>query len=369
MCHLPPGVNGLLVALLLFVGFGLLTYLTRGPGPFNLDPEGISGAFEPFLTKYLGVAEFIVGLAAGSIVLLMGSSVLHGQNGGMPWYFASPLLLLGSCVVYGTAFMVWLIFHYEDYRHGATHTRTAYSLSLTLGFSAFSCFVVGFGWLVFMVTRLQGDGAVSDPKSYFARVVSPENLPNIGLFFAGVGGIIIAFFTLGAMRDASKKQLRAYVVQEMGSIVNVADPIPAAGLVPTEARITHPLWGPVARVQIKNTGQTPALQVEHWGNICLREYPLISGLPALPVGKPSRSILGAGIVSTKSLTYGPPLTSQQIADLRAGTVAIYIYGEIKYKDIFRKSHFTRYRLMHHAIGGVIGISTDLTFTEEGNEAD
>jgi hypothetical protein len=69
------------------------------PGPFYLDSKGKPGGFEPFLTKYLRLGELIVGLATGSIVLLIGSSALHGQSGILPWYYTSPLLLLAvaSC--------------------------------------------------------------------------------------------------------------------------------------------------------------------------------------------------------------------------------------------------------------------------------
>jgi hypothetical protein len=221
-----------------------------------------------------------------------------------------------------------------------------------------------------VAAKTQQEGTTNDSKGYLSRLFSPENLPNIGLFLAGVVGIVVALGTLNHMRQSSERQLRAYVVQERGAIVNIADPIPAVGLVPTEARITHPGWGPVAHLQIKNTGQTPALQVENWGNICFREYPLISTLPSKPAElRPMYSILGPGIISTKTLSFGPRLTPQQIADLQAGTAAIYVYGEIRYRDVFNKDHLTKYRGMHHVMGGPIGVSTNLTFTEGGNEAD
>jgi hypothetical protein len=154
MCHLPAGISGLLVGFASFIAIGLLVRLTitREAGPYNLDPQGTPHAFEPFLVKYLRLGEFIVGLAAGSIVLLLSSAALH-SGGTLPPYYASPLLLLGCCVLYGIAFMVWLIYHYEDHQHGAKHTRAAYTFSLTTGFSALACFVIGYAWLIFQFTR------------------------------------------------------------------------------------------------------------------------------------------------------------------------------------------------------------------------
>lgn len=172
------------------------------------------------------------------------------------------------------------------------------------------------------------------------------------------------------MRESSERQLRAYVVSEMGSICNIAPPVRTSGPTPqTDARITHPDWGPVATMRIKNAGQTPAFRVQHWGNMCFGEYPLTSILPPKDASvKPIHSMLGPGIISTKLFRFGPPLTPEQISALRAGTGAIYVYGEILYEDAFGTPRYTRYRLMHHLMGGAIGVSTDLGFAEDGNDA-
>jgi len=75
-----------------------------------------------------------------------------GQGGRLPWFFASPLLLLTICVVYGIAFMVWLTYRYEQHQRGIPHTRFTYSLSLTFGFSSLACFSTGYIWLILKVT-------------------------------------------------------------------------------------------------------------------------------------------------------------------------------------------------------------------------
>ena len=153
MPHPFPGFGGLVLGLLVPAGIGSFCYSGKKHLEYNLDPEGRMGAFEPFLLKYIRLAEYVIGLATGSIVLLVGSSAFHARGGRLPWFYASPLLLLALCVVYGIGFMVWLILNYEEYQHGNPHTRGAYALSQTLGFASLSCFCFGYIWLILAVTR------------------------------------------------------------------------------------------------------------------------------------------------------------------------------------------------------------------------
>jgi hypothetical protein len=173
--------------------------------------------------------------------------------------------------------------------------------------------------------------------------------------------------------DSSERQLRAYVVCDNGTIFNVANPVAVfLGQIfnpPSEAEITNPAFGPGYKLQIKNAGQTPAYEVRHWSNILFKEFPLKSDLPARdPTITPTACVLGPGISSTKFNYLIKPLTAQQVSDLRDGTGAVYVYGDITYRDTFGRSWDTHYRLMHHATGGAIGVSTDLSFCESGNEA-
>lgn len=150
MVHLRPGLCGAVLGPLLFVTIALCSYLSKKHKTYNLDPKGEPGAFREFLDRYIRVAEFIIGLATGSIVLLVGSSTLRSQ-GRLPWFYASPLLLLCWCVIFAVIFMVWLIFNYEEYRHGNSHTAMGYTLSESLGFSSLSCFCIGYVWLIVAV--------------------------------------------------------------------------------------------------------------------------------------------------------------------------------------------------------------------------
>jgi len=160
VCHLFVGFTGLVLGPVIFVTIFLARSSGRKDVAYNLDPQGVPGAFDPLLAKYIRAAEFIIGIATGSIVLLVGSSALRieggsisGHGGHLPWFFASPLLLLGWSVMFGAAFIVWEIFSYEEYQHGNPHTKRIYSISEALGFTSLSCFCLGYMFLIFLVTR------------------------------------------------------------------------------------------------------------------------------------------------------------------------------------------------------------------------
>jgi hypothetical protein len=60
------------------------------------------------------------------------------------------------------------------------------------------------------------------------------------------------------------------------------------------------------------------------------------------------------------------LTPVEKDSLVAGTMAVWVYGEIRYRDAFCRKQWTKYRLI---IGGPFGVSGgQLTACEEGNEA-
>lgn len=149
-----PGFSGVLTVAGIAAIIGLLVHkMSKRYSAFTFEPGGKAGAFEPVLTRYLRLAEFVIGLASGSIVLLVGSSVFKGNSGHLPWYYASPLLLLSASVLFGFTFMLWIQFWYEQFQHGVPYHRWAYSITKTLGFCSATYFCVGYIWLVFIVTR------------------------------------------------------------------------------------------------------------------------------------------------------------------------------------------------------------------------
>jgi hypothetical protein len=152
--HLPPGTSGAVSS----TGIGCVVWILRRKSKtapaYNLGPGGDPKDYEPILARYIRLSEFMIGLATGSIVLIVGSSALHGQGGHLPWFYASPLLLIAGCVVYGLLFMAAQLVTMEEALHGNPHTAFSYALNETLGYSALACFLVGYVWLVIAVTNM-----------------------------------------------------------------------------------------------------------------------------------------------------------------------------------------------------------------------
>lgn len=148
-----PGLSGVFVVLVILAAVGATVHkLSHRYQAFTFEPRGV-GSFEPILSRNFRLAEFTISLASGSVVLLVGSSVFRGNGGRLPWYFASPLLVLSACVLFAVGFMIWIQFWYEQFQHGIEYKRYAYSVTKTLGFSSAICFCVGYIWLIIAATH------------------------------------------------------------------------------------------------------------------------------------------------------------------------------------------------------------------------
>ena len=150
--HVRPGLPGLIVGLLFFLGVWLYAYLQlrkENAESFNFTPAG--GSFLPILEKYLWLSQFIIGLASGSVLLLAGTAIFK-SSAKLPWEYASPLVLLALSVVYGVCFLAFLFRDYESFLHGFEYTRVAYTRNIALGFSSLFSFGAGYLWMAFRLT-------------------------------------------------------------------------------------------------------------------------------------------------------------------------------------------------------------------------
>jgi hypothetical protein len=197
--------------------------------------------------------------------------------------------------------------------------------------------------------------------SYIARLISPENLPNIVLIFVGIGGIIVAIRTLNHMRESSETQLQAYVFVEGASIVDgsVADP-------PQPEKVNTPF----AAMLMKNFGQTPAYRVVSWAQLAV--VPVVNNeepmLMVPPLAERFTNTLGPSANFNKGIWFDRSLGAGEIADIVAGRRAIYLYGRIEYEDAFGMERFTTFRL-HYTGQYPPPLNSILLFSESGNDAD
>ena len=150
--HYFNGFLGVIVGLATPLALWVLFYSTKSGNSYSFDIANAPGSFEPYLAKYLKIAETLIGLASGSIVLLVGSLAIHGQSGTLSSSYASALFMFVFTVLYGLVYSVWIVRRYEDSQHDGSLTRAAYALCETFGFSALCCFVAGYVWLIFSIT-------------------------------------------------------------------------------------------------------------------------------------------------------------------------------------------------------------------------
>jgi hypothetical protein len=156
-CMLFPGFPGVATAVGLFALIWLIIYLKSKGEPVVFDPGGKHGEFgKRLLPMYLDITKFVLGLAAGSIVLLVGSLNFTQSNARSLKAFASPLFLVAMSIIYGVLFMIFLVLNYENHRNhpdANSYTRFKYTRNQAFGFSALACFCLGYTWLVVAASR------------------------------------------------------------------------------------------------------------------------------------------------------------------------------------------------------------------------
>jgi len=152
--------------------------------------------------------------------------------------------------------------------------------------------------------------------------------------------------------DTAQRQLRAYVVADMSSV-------------------TRWKQGQTAEAEtiMKNTGLTPAYDLEGWSAIMYDKYPLPYKFPiSVPLGTTfGQSVLGSGgVVRLKVPTKPVVPTPETNTEFEAGTMALYLWGKVTYRDAFGKERFTNFRFYMTRPSESGGLFQPLS--KEGNEA-
>ena len=152
----------------------------------------------------------------------------------------------------------------------------------------------------------------------------------------------------------AERQLRAYVFVEGDS----KDNLPVVDAV--NGIIKFPL-------KAINRGQTPAYKVTRWSNVEVLPYPLTVDLEGIPAGAVWFALdLGPNTPVGMEASRRQPWSQDQIDGVLAGTMRIYVYGEVRYLDIFKNEQNTKFRFMARVLrdGSIPGLEA----CEEGNDA-
>ena len=138
--------------------------------------------------------------------------------------------------------------------------------------------------------------------------------------------------TVGSARETAMYELRAYVHVDTAEI-NV------------ENRNE-----PSIKVTARNFGRTPAMNVRHWIYMWTEKHPLI-GPDILPVPpddfQMATSVLPPDGHHQIPINRKPPPLPDIVASLLGTPEAtLYVYGEIRYRDVFGEERNTKYRLVY-----------------------
>jgi hypothetical protein len=157
--------------------------------------------------------------------------------------------------------------------------------------------------------------------------------------------------TLRAQINSSERQLRAYVLPtSRGEIDDFGSEKPIKAI-----------------LEFKNSGQTPAHKLRIRMFISAGTFPMPK--ISLPDPKPeTRLVLGPGTTYVVVAQMGRILTVEEVNQIKSGSAAVYVFGELDYSDAFEKhwcSHFKYF------MGGSASTTLPGTLTEyqDGNDED
>lgn len=131
-------------------------------------------------------------------------------------------------------------------------------------------------------------------------------------------------------RQNGQQQLRAYVCVRGASLKTIG-----------------PRRIPVAKIELENSGLTPAYEFRAARRMAVREYPLEeSPLSAFTEQEAwPRRVLGPRSEQFPEISLERALTAAENAEIENSTKAIYVWGVAYYADAFRQPRETKYCLV------------------------
>ena len=167
--------------------------------------------------------------------------------------------------------------------------------------------------------------------------------------------LIAVLYQAWIARDAEKRQLRAYVVVKEVII---------------EPRFRQPdarLIGVTGRVVFLNSGQTPAYDLEHSRSLTMDSFTLRRDFQPPTRFLSNMVILGPHVEHPDDLGVSTDCDSDS-ERLCGGMLAVYFWGEVRYRDIFNRKQRTRFGVRWPRIPSKVGDRGTVPCSPDWNDA-
>jgi hypothetical protein len=122
-------------------------------------------------------------------------------------------------------------------------------------------------------------------------------------------------------------------------------------------------------VTIKNWGKVPAYECTFWAEAFLAPSPLSGAsipTPCKPAGAPTMVLPPSGETTLRAFLPAEQYTGQVDAQVQNGNMAVYVLGQIEYRNGFQESCTSKYFMK---FGGLDYRSSHFSFCDTGNDAD
>jgi len=153
--------------------------------------------------------------------------------------------------------------------------------------------------------------------------------------------------------DTAKRQLRAYVHIRDARVLNFGNNEPIK-----------------ISASVHNFGNTPAYSAEISTSFCTGSDPQSGDhfVSAREPDKRNRATIPPGSSTIMTIEFPKTLDASEIDNLRNGKLAIWFFGEVRYRDAFDEVRLSRYRVKY---GGDTGCAPSglMTTEPDGNESD
>lgn len=196
----------------------------------------------------------------------------------------------------------------------------------------------------------------NESQGYFRSLISANNLPNIGLFFVGIGGIVTAVCTLrkierqtAATEISAKATLantQAVMNTERGFVLIDWDDLTCFDEPPKPIEEWRPSFVWTAR----NTGKSPVFLIEYAAVLQLINS--MDDLPDVPIYSTAVPCRDEPVTPDKKsdpffTTLKTDIPYLSIETLyRQEKKVLFVYGYVRYLDIFKREHFTKFGLKY-----------------------